>query len=623
MCIFSKIKKKFLLAILFLTGCSLYGFSQVTFKATAPNAVVLGEQFRLTYTVNDEGKDIRIAELPDFEILYGPSVSRSSSYSVVNGQMTSSVSNSFTYTLMAKKEGNFEIPPASIKVGNSDYKSNGLTIRVLPQDKASSNNNAGGGSSQGQYSQGGASSSSSGNVSSDEIFVRMHTSKNSMYENEGFLVTFKIYSLYDIVGFENYKFPEFDGFIAQEIELPENRQMNLENYNGRNYRTYVLKQTVLYPQRSGAITIPSGKIEAVLQVRSQQRVRSIFDDFFESYTNVKKSLTINGGTINVKALPAGKPASFSGAVGDYKMNASISAENIKANDAVTIKIDISGNGNIKLIKNPEIVFPNDFEIYDPKVNLNIKTTTSGVSGSKSIEYLAIPRYAGDFTIPSVSFSFFDVKSGKYKTLSTPEYKLNVEKGAGGSSANNQVYSNFSNKEDLRFVGKDILYIKTDGFTFSQKDEYLFGKLSYILWYIIPALLFIVFFIIYRKQAKENANIALVRTKKANKVASKRLKTAGKLLKENKKEEFYDEVLKALWGYLSDKLNIPVSSLTKDNVETELTKYGVEESLTKEFMDILNTCEFARYAPGQGSDEMDKLYASTVNAIDKMENTIKK
>ncbi len=620
----SRIKKKLILAILLITGCSLPGFSQVAFKATAPNAVVLGEQFRLTYTVNDEGKDIRIAELPDFEILYGPSVSRSSSYSIVNGQTTSSVSNSFTYTLMAKKEGSFEIPAATVKVGNSEYKSNTLSIKVLPQDKTSSNSGAGG-SSQNQSPQGGGSpSAATGNISSDEVFVRMHISKNSIYENEGFLVTFKIYSLYDIVGLENVKFPDFEGFIAQEIELPEGRQLNLENYNGRNYRTFVLKQTVLYPQRSGAIPIPGGKVDLVLRVRSQQRVRSIFDDFFDSYTNVKKSLTINAGSVNVKPLPAGKPASFYGAVGDYKMNSSITSENVKANDAVTIKIDISGNGNIKLIKNPEIVFPNDFEVYDPKVNLNLKTTTNGVSGSKSIEYLAIPRYAGDFTIPSASFSYFDIKSGTYKTLSTPEYKLHVDKGEGGAGAPNQpVYSNYSNKEDLKFVGKDILYIKTDGFSFNKKDEFLFGKLSYILWYIIPALLFIIYFIVNRKQAKENANIALVRTKKANKVASKRLKTAGKLLKENKREEFYDEVLKALWGYLSDKLNIPVSSLTKDNVEAELTKYGVGEPLIKEFMDILNTCEFARYAPSQGSHEMDKLYDSTVSAIDKMESTIKK
>jgi len=616
-----ELKRKFILVVL-LIGCAFSGFSQVTFKATAPNAVVLGEQFRLTYTLNEEGKDLRIAELPDFEILYGPSVSRSSSYSIVNGQTTSSVSNSYTYTLMSKKEGTFEIPPATIKVGNGEYKSNSVTIRVLPQDKTSGNNNT-----QSQSNQGGnsaASSSGSGNVSSDEVFVRMHLTKNSVFENEGFLVTFKIYSLYDIVNVDNLKFPEFEGFIAQEIELPANQQLKLENYNGRNYQTYILKQVVLYPQRSGTLTIPPGKIDLILRMRSQQRVKSIFDDFFDSYTNVRKNLTINSGTVNVKPLPAGKPASFSGAVGDFKMTSSINSQNVKANEAVTIKIDISGNGNIKMIKTPEIVFPNDFEIYDPKVNLNIKTTASGVTGSKSIEYLAIPRYAGDFTIPSVSFSFFDLKSGTFKTLSTPEYTLHVAKGEGGSAnSNQQIIGNFSNKEDLRFVGKDILYIKTDGFSFHKKDDFFFGKLSYILWYIIPALLFIAYFILNRKQAKENANIALVRTKKANKVASKRLKIAGKLLKENKKEEFYDEVLKALWGYLSDKLNIPVASLTKDNVETEMIKYGVGESLIKEFMDILNTCEFARYAPSQGSHEMDKLYDSTINAIDKMENTIKK
>ena len=613
------IQRKFMLAIL-LIGFVFNGFAQVTFKASAPNAVVVGQQFRLTYTVNGEGKDIRIAELPDFEILFGPSVSRSSNVSIVNGQMSTNTTNSFTYTLMATKEGSFEIPPASVKVDGSEYKSNGLTIRVLPQDQAAGNN--AGTPSQSQSAQSGTPSAGSGNISSDEVFVRMHVSKNSMYENEGFLVTFKLYTLYDLV-LESYKFPDFEGFNTHEIELPDNRQFNLENYNGRNYRSIVLKQVVLYPQRSGAIAIPAGKVDVVVRVRSQQRPRSIFDEFFDNYTNVKKSLPINSGSVTVKPLPAGKPASFSGAVGDYRMTSSISTENLKANDAVTVKIDISGNGNIKLIRNPEVVFHNSFEVYDPKVNLNIKTTANGVSGSKSVEYLAIPRYAGNFTVPPVYFSFFDVKSGTYKTLSTPEYKLTVEKGEGTGNSTQQVFNNFTNKEDLQFIGKDIRYIKIDNFSFSRKNDFFFGKLSYILWYIITALLFVIYFIINRKKAKENANIALVRTKKANKVASKRLKTAGKLLKENKKEAFYDEVLKATWGYLSDKLNIPVSSLTKDNVEVEMTKYGASEPLITDFMEILNTCEFARYAPGQGSQEMDKLYDSTVSAINKMENTIKK
>ncbi len=610
-----KIKRKIAFTALFAAMCVFSGFSQVIFKASAPEAVVLGEQFRLTYTINEEGKDLRIAELSDFENLYGPSVSRSVSHSIINGQTSTNTSNSYTYTLMAKKEGTFNIPPATIKVGNSEYKSNGLTVRVLPQDKAAA--------AQSQSSQKETTSQGSGNISSEEVFVRMAISKPSVYENEGFLVTFKIYSLYDIAGFESVKFPEFDGFISQEIELPQERQMSLENFNGRNFRTFVLKQTVLYPQRSGNLTIPSGKVEAVLRVRSQQRTRSIFDDFFDSYSNVKKTITINSGTVNVKPLPAGKPTSFSGAVGDYKMASSINSENVKSNEAVTIKINISGNGNIKLIKNPEIIFPNDFEVYDPKVDLNIQTTVGGVSGSKSIEYLAIPQYAGDFVIPSTSFSYFDPKTGTYKILSTPEYKLHVAKGDGSTSPGQQAFSNYSNKEELKYVGKDIRYLKTNGFSFSKKDDYLFGKTIYVLWYIIPAFLFIIYFIVNRKQAKENANIALVRTKKANKVASKRLKTAGKLLKENKREEFYDEVLKALWGYLSDKLNIPVSSLTKDNVESELLKYGVGESLIKEFMDILNTCEFARYAPGNDAQEMDKLYDTTTTAIDKMENTIKK
>ena len=605
-----------------LMGFVFSGFAQVTFRASAPNAVVLGQQFRLTYTVNGEGKDLRIAELPDFEILFGPSVSRSSNISIVNGQTSTSVTNSFTYTLMATKEGSFDIPSATVKVDGSEYKSNGLTIRVLPQDQASGNN--AGASSQSQSGQSGTPSAGSGNISSDEVFVRMHVSKNSMYQNEGFLVTFKLYTLYENINYNAPpKFPDFEGFIAHEIELPENRQLNLENYSGRNYRTIILKQTILFPQRSGNITIPAGKMDFVVSVRSQQRPRSIFDVFDSGYTNVKKSVTSNSGSVTVKPLPAGKPASFSGAVGDYKMTSSISTENLKANDAVTVKIDISGNGNIKLIKNPEVVFPNSFEVYDPKVNLNIKVTTNGVSGSKSIEYLAIPRYAGNFIIPPIYFSFFDVKSGTYKTLSTPEYKLTVEKGEGTGNSTQQVFNNFTNKEDLQFIGKDIRYIKIDDFSFSRKNDFFFGKLSYMLWYIIPALLFVIYFIINRKQAKENANIALVRTKKANKVASKRLKTAGKLLKENKKEAFYDEVLKATWGYLSDKLNIPVSSLTKDNVEVEMTKYGAPEPLIADFMEILNTCEFARYAPGQGSQEMDKLYNSTVSAINQMENTIKK
>jgi hypothetical protein len=380
----------------------------------------------------------------------------------------------------------------------------------------------------------------------------------------------------------------------------------------------VIKQFFLFPQRSGKLTIAGGQLDTEVAILLR-RARSFFDN--DVYSKVKKTLNINPVTVDVKALPTGKTGSFAGAVGSYKMTSSINKEKLKTNEAVTVKINISGTGNLKMIKNPEIIFPNDFEPYDPKVDLNTKVTTHGVSGTKTIEYLAIPRYAGDFTIPSVEFSYFDPQTKSYKKYATPEYKLQVEKGKGGEETSAVV--NYSNKENIKYLGKDIRYINTHLVDIRPKESFFFGKTSYILFYLIPALLFATFFFIYRKQIKENANIALMRTKKANKVANKRLKFAGKRLKENNREAFYDEILRALWGYLSDKLSIPVSCLTKDNVESELFRYGADEVLIYELMNILNTCEFARYAPSQGAAEMDELYKAVIQAMNSMENTIKK
>lgn len=603
-------RKLIFLFVLILTAGIAVKAADVVFKATAPDAVVMGEQFRLTYTVNAEGKDLRVQELSDFDVLMGPSQSTSYSSSWVNGQSKSETSISYTYILMPKKEGTFNIPPASIKVKGANYTSNGLVIKVLPPDKANNSSNGNEGSS----------NSSATAIGKDDYFVRMEVSNRNVFEQEGFLVTYKLYATRPCT-LNNMKYPEFEGFLVQEIDLP-NKQWTQEHYNGRNYFTVIFRQTVLFPQRSGNITIDGGKFDAVIRIATQQKVRSIFDDFFDSYQDVNKILTTAPVTINVKPLPSGKPASFSGAVGNFTMASSISSDNVKTNDAVTIKLKISGSGNIKLIKNPEVVFPNDFDVYDPKVETDFKISTAGVNGSKTIEYMAIPRYAGDFEIPAIAFSYFDVKSGSYKTLTSDPYKLHVEKGKE-REGNAPVMSNFSNKESVKYLGKDIRYLKTKGVTFTSTNDIFFGSAMYFMCYLVPTILFVVFFFIYRKQVKENSNIALVRTKKANKMAVRRLKIAGKLMKENKKEEFYDEVLRALWGYLSDKLNIPQANLSKDNVEAELTKYGVEETLINEFMDILNTCEFARYAPSQTSDAMDKLYDLTVDAIGKMENTIKK
>ena len=588
---------------------------EITFKASAPEAVIMGETFRLSYTVNAEGKDLRIPEITDFEVLIGPSTSTSMSTQVLNGKMSTETSLTFTYILQPKKEGTFTIAPATIKVNNANYTSNAVKIKVLPPDKADE-----------AAAQGGNGNSSTSAIGKDDLFITAVISKKSVYEQEGFLVTYKLYAnprKTNVVGINQIKLPEFEGFLTQDVELPTNRQLTLENYNGKNYGTFVVRQSVLFPQRSGKITIPSGSLDVALRVQVQsRRPRSVFD-FFEDagYVDVNKTVPISAVTVDVKPLLSGKPASFSGGVGNFTMTSSISSEKVKTDEAVTVKVVISGNGNVKLLKNPEVEFPNDFDIYDPKVETNIKTTTGGSTGTKTIEYMAIPRYAGDFEIPAIAFSYFDTKSGAYKTLTSGPYKLHVEQGQGGGNA--PVVSNFSNKESVKYLGKDIRYLKVNSIRFVPRDEMFFGSLAFYLCYIIPVVLFVIFFIIYRKQVKENANIALVRTKKANKTAVKRLKNAGKLLKENKKEEFYDEVLRALWGYLSDKLSIPLANLTKDNVEAELAKYGVDESLISEFMDILNTCEFARYAPAQASDAMDKLYEQTIDAIGKMENTMKK
>lgn len=608
-------RKLVFLFVLFATFGVVARAADVTFKASAPEAVVMGETFRLSYTVNAEGKDIRVPEIPDFEVLIGPSTSTNMSTQIINGKMTTETSLTFTYILQPKKEGTFNIAPATIKVKGANYTSNALVIKVLPPDKAEE-----------ASAQGGGKASASSAVSKNDLFITANISKKNVYEQEGFLITYKLYAnprKANVVGINQVKLPEFEGFLTQDVELPQNRQLTLENYNGTNYGTIVIKQAVLFPQRSGKITIPSGSLDVAMRVQVQsQRPRSVFD-FFEDagYVDVNRTVSISPVSIDVKPLPSGKPTSFSGAVGNYSMTSSISSNNVKTDDAVTIKVTISGNGNIKLIKNPEVAFPNDFDVYDPKVEVDIKTTTAGSSGTKTIEYMAIPRYAGDFEIPAVAFSYFDTKTGSYKTITSESYKLHVEQGKGGGTS--PVVSNFSNKESVKYLGKDIRYLKVNDIHFVPNNELFFGSFMYYMCYLIPAILFVVFFFIYRKQVKENSNLALVRTKKANKMAVRRLKNAGKMMKENKKEEFYDEVLRALWGYLSDKLSIPQANLTKDNVETELAKYGVDDALIKEFMDILNTCEFARYAPAQASDAMDKLYELTVDAIGKMENTIKK
>ena len=608
--------RKLIIILMTLMAYSTQTFAdKVSFVASAPDVVVVGDQFRLSYTVTTQKvKDFRAPSIKGFDVLMGPSRSEQSSTQIVNGSVSSTSSITFTYILMANTAGEFTVPGASIVAEGNQMISNSVKIKVLPQDQnhnSSRRNNDNSSSIQ---------PSSNASVSNQDLFITATASKTNVYEQEAFVLTYKIYTRESNLQLNNAKLPDFKGFHSQEIEMTTNARWTPEHYKGRNYYTTVYRQFVLFPQQSGKLFIEPAQFQ--MTVNKPVQSADPFDAFFNGGNNVieiKKPITTPKIAINVNPLPAGKPTNFLGGVGEFNISSSINSKELKTNDAITIKLVISGTGNLKLISNPEIKFPDDFEVYDPKVDNQVRLTKEGLTGNKVIEYLAIPRHAGTYKIPGVSFCYFDIRSKSYKTLNTEDYVINVEKGAGNAD---QVIANFTNKEDLKVLGEDIRYIKQNEVTFQPKGSFFYGSMSYWLFYIIPALAFILFFIIYRKQAAENANVAKMRTKKANKVAIKRMKLAGKLLSENKKDAFYDEVLKALWGYISDKLNIPVSRLSKDNIEEKLRNHGVSEELIKEFLNALNDCEFARFAPGDENQAMDKVYSSSIEVISKMENSIK-
>lgn len=598
----------FLWAMLMMAAIPLWADEEVSFTASAPDAVAVGDQFRLSYTITTQDvRDFRVASIRGFDVLMGPSRSTQSSVQIINGKTTSTQSITFTYILMAKTEGEYTIPGATVTADGNQMVSNSVKIKVLPADKSSQSGQQRG-------------TTGSATISGNDLFITGTINKTTVYEQEAILLTYKIYTQVDLRGFDNVKLPDFKGFHSQEVELPTNRRWGLEHYKGRNYQTTIFRQFVLFPQQSGKLTIDAARFDASIAVATQVDPFD-FDSFFNGGGGgymVKKSLFTPKLTIDVKALPD-KPAGFSGGVGDLNISSSINSTSVKTNDAVTVKLVISGTGNLKLLSNPEVKFPEDFEIYDPKSENNFRLTSDGLSGNKVIEYLAIPRNPGDYKIPPVSFTYFDVKSKSYKTLTTEGYDLHVEKGEGNAT---QTIANFTNKEELKVLNEDIRFIKQNEVKLTPRGSFFFGTTGYWLFYLIPALVFIVFFLIYRKQIAANANVAKVRTRKANKVAVKRLKLAGKLLADNKKDAFYDEVLKALWGYVSDKLSIPMSRLSKDNIEEELRNYGVNDALIAEFLKVLDNCEFARFAPADANQGMDKVYAEALDIISKMEGSIK-
>lgn len=589
---------------------------EVSFVISVPKTVVAGQNFNVSYKVNRGNVNNPTVTFNDFQELAGPYRSSYMSQNTINGVTKTEYTVTFTYTLVTEKEGTFTLPAATIEVGGKKYSSNTASVKVLPPDKTQSTNSRSRRDSR-------DSGSSSVNIADDELFMRAILSKTTVYEQEALLLTFKAYTL---VNLSSLNTPNIDikDCVLQSVDLPQNKSADIEHYNGRNYAVYTWQQFVLFPQKSGEIVIPSIEFDAVAAMETRmQGANNPFDLFFNGgsrYIDVKKKLRTAPLKLNVNALPSGKPAGFSGGVGRFNVKSSLSTNELNANEAVTLRLVISGVGNMKLIKTPEIEFPESFELYDPKIENRFKLTSSGFQGEKIIEYLAIPRHAGEFIIPSLKFSYFDTESKEYKTIDTESYTLKVAKGKEGS---NEAVASFVSKEELKMLGQDIRYMKSGTVKLQKRDDYFFASTTYWLCYIIPLLLFALYIMLYHKQMRDNADITGMRTKKANSIAVKRLKVSQKLLKENNKEQFYDEILKALWGYLSDKLNIPVSRLTKDNVAVELSARAVNTDIISELEAILNECEFARYAPGDAAAAMDNVYKKAMDIIGKMENTIKK
>ena len=603
--------------LLFIFISAGFAADEVTFKANAPRTVVANKPFQLSYTLNTRaGKDLRVPELNGFEVLAGPFTSTSSSTQWINGKRSSSTTCTYTYTLLASEPGEYTIPSGTISIKHDKYTSNGLKIKVLPSDQVEEQNAQGNATGRQQ------SQSSSPSLSDKNLFVRTIVSKTNVHEQECVLLTYKLYTLVDVSRFtNNTKFPDFNGFLKQEIEADEQQQLSTEHYKGRNYGTVVLHQVLLYPQRSGEIIIEPARFEAEVRMQNQAQVKSIFDDFFDSYSNVTKMLIAPGVKINVKALPQNPPKSFSSAVGKFSVSSDISTTALKAHEAVTLKLKIVGKGNMKLIKTPEIKFPEGIEAYNPKVSNDFKNTTSGVSGTKTIEYMFIPRIGGNYTIPPIEFSYFDVDENRYKTLNTLSYDIVVEKSKD-ENANVVTGGNYTSKEDLKMLGKDIRYIYNGEIKLAVEKKTLIGTWIFWLLFLVPTLISAGIFILYRKRIRANADTVKLKNRKANQVAQRRLKIAQKHWKNNEKELFYNEILKVLWTYMSDKLSIPVAALNKENVRTELQRNAISDQLIDTFVEVLNTCEFARYAPATTEDPMGELYKKTIDVISEMENAIK-
>jgi len=603
------------LMVLFTIHYSLITALAQTLTASAPSQVSVGEQFRLTYTVNTQDvDDFRAGNIPDaLEVLIGPNRSMQSSYQMINGHTSSSSSITYTYIVAAAKNGTYTIPPAHVTVGGKSIASRPLTIKVTGSAAAGQ----GGAQSHRRQAEEPEVRDAGTRISGSDLFIKVSANKKRVYEQEPILLTYKVYTLVSLTQLEG-KMPDLKGFHTQEVPLPQQKSFKLETVNGRPYRTVTWSQYVMFPQITGKLQIPPLTFNGI--VVQQNRNIDPFEAFFNGgsgYIEVKKQIQAPGIEVQVDPLPE-RPAGFSGGVGQFSISAQLNKTVTKANDPISLRVIVSGTGNLKLIKQPVVEFPKDFDKYDAKITDKTKLTTNGLEGSMIYDILAVPRHQGKYEIPPIAFTFYNTSTHKYETVKTEGFTLEVEKGSGTASV-----SDFTGQEDLQLLGKDIRHIKTGDSRQHAVGDFFFGSTAYWISLVILALIFVSLFIIFRQRAIENANIVKQRGKKANKVATKRLKKAARLMTDNKPSEFYDEVLRALWGYVGDKLNIPVEQLSHDNISQRLAERQVEDATIAEFMGALDECEFERYAPGDPKGNMSKVYDKAISAIEKIEETMKK
>ncbi len=611
------LQRSWMYFILVFSGlCTALSAQDIQFNGRTKQVVAVGETFNLIYSVNAAGTNFQGPKLQAFSILSGPNTSSSSSIQIINGQTRSSVEYSFTYYLQAQKEGTFEIPPARIMVNGKQYSSNALSLKVVK----------GSAGSQGQSAQGQSrGSGGQSGYSASDVLIKAFVSNASPVQGEVVVVSYKLYDRINVYSMDGE--PKFPGFWSKKLDPKSYAAATQQVVNGMTYRVREIFKTVLVPMKSGPMTIEPWK--AVCQAEVTRRRQNVtgdpfFDDFFNSMQKeaIKIDVASNALSINVKPLPSeSRPADFNGAVGTFSFQADLDKTRAKTNDAINLKLLVKGRGNLELIDKPEINFPPDFEVYDPKVVSNIQVSESGMSGSQVFEYLIIPRKAGTFSIKPISFSYYDLDKRKYITLSSDAYTIEVEKGDGDNTSSVTTYSG-ANKEDIKYIGSDIRHIHEGAIDLKPAGSVFFGSVFFWALYFLPLVFLMVFALIWRKVAVRRSNDVLMKNLRATRIAKKRLNRAEQYRRAGKQDEFYIEISQAVWGYLSDKFSIPMAELSKDSVQGALLEKNVDDALISRFIELLQNTEFARFAPGEKSDNMERIYQDALETISKMERELR-